>query len=351
VILLSESKYEKDGTLIWKTVSTNKWLNIETLSVNEVIFNKVCVVSELDSFVNKNSVSLNNRKDLLAEIFVAKAKIYSLPSEQAEIIDEAQFGERLKIVGVFKDEPWYEVFDRKTGKKGWIHFNTFSIVTTKTPLPPIEISFALKSSIITVEKKFTLEIIGNNIPPNSTITFNGISLPTIYVSPNSIKADVPSKLYAVEGKAFVKVITPNRIQKKHSLIIIDIKNPPNPPFEYVGLVSRQRANNDTAYLLAKNSKDPPIGVRLNDTVGGKYRVIAISSKEVVLRDKELGFEYSLPLIRRTTTQSNPNNPQVPIQQIGPNGQPCPPGIPCKILPKPEDKKQELEADEDEDGKH
>jgi hypothetical protein len=68
-----------------------------------------------------------------------------------------------------------------------------------------------------------------------------------------------------------------------------------PEFSFVGLVARRRANNDTALLQNKKTKEY-ISVRLNDTVPDRFRVFSISSKEVVVMDTALKLRHVLGFV-------------------------------------------------------
>lgn len=236
------------------------------------------------------------------------------------------------------------------------------VITPPPPIPPnVMLGFMSPQMVYAGSKGFRLELNGDKFTPETLIIINGMQIPTNFVSGQRLTADIPASMIAGAGNLNIEV---KSLDGKlfSNMMSLSVQQAPQPDFDYVGLVSRQRANNDTAYLLAKNSKDPPIGVRLNDTVGGRFKVISISNKEVVLKDKDLGFEYRKPLFRTgqngssgsrpgsggTNNQGFPNNPQVPIQQIGPNGQPCPPGIPC--MPQQNNRKVEQDdGDEDDDG--
>jgi hypothetical protein len=92
--------------------------------------------------------------------------------------------------------------------------------------------------------------------------------------------------------------------------------------QYIGMIGRKRYNNDTAYFM-ETGKDKPFGARLNDVVGERFRLIDISSAEVVFQDIELGFKHRIQLTRTATTTGT----TIPGQPS--RGQPggSPPGFP------------------------
>jgi hypothetical protein len=95
-------------------------------------------------------------------------------------------------------------------------------------------------------------------------------------------------------------------------VIITVQSPPRPQLQYIGMIARKRFNNDTAYFQEKG-KDTPVGARLNDVVGGRFRIVSISASEVVLEDVNLAFRHKLALYRPAPGQTansgggNPNN--------------------------------------------
>ena len=62
------------------------------------------------------------------------------------------------------------------------------------------------------------------------------------------------------------------------------------------MIARKRGNNDTAYFQ-ETGKPLPFGARLNDVVSGRFRLVSISSGEVVFEDTSLGFRHRLALYR------------------------------------------------------
>ena len=82
--------------------------------------------------------------------------------------------------------------------------------------------------------------------------------------------------------------------------------PPTPPnFNYVGLIGKPRFN-DTAVLQDKSSKELQ-NVQRGDAVGGRFRVVSISEKEVVLIDATLKIRFRLAY----TIDQNSNSPYRP----------------------------------------
>jgi hypothetical protein len=90
-------------------------------------------------------------------------------------------------------------------------------------------------------------------------------------------------------------------------MMLNVQAPPVPQFQYIGMIARQRYNNDTAYFQ-EQGKQTPIGARLNDVIGGRFRLKSISAGETIFEDVNLGFKHRLALYRPAPGQSAGNNP-------------------------------------------
>ena len=233
-----------------------------------------------------------------------------------------------------------------------------------TPTPEFFAASVTPQSVYAGAKGFRLEVFGERFTPESRIYFNGGELPTTFVSPQKLTADIPANLIAGEGSRQIIVQTPDG-KLYSNQILLNVQAPPRPELQYIGMIARRGFNNDTAYFLEKDKKEP-FGARLNDTVAGRFRLFSISSSEVVFVDKELGFRHQMPLYRPVPGQSastdkpenprsnipngytpyNPNNPNI-IQQDIPG---IPNNIPRYIPPQqPQPKPTTNNDDDDDDG--
>ena len=250
------------------------------------------------------------------------------------------------------------------------------IVTPTPPIPPpLLVGFITPQSVYAGSKTFRLEVNGDKFTTDSMIILNGSQLPTTYVSPQKLVADVPSNFISGAGQLFVIVRTPDG-KLYSNQVSLNIQAPPTPQFQYIGMIARQKFNNDTAYFQ-EPGKPTPFGARLNDVVAGRFRLASISSGETIFEDVNLGFKHRLAIQRPAngqtggvaggTVQQNPglsspgripagkgvynpndlNSQPVPIQQGD-----CPPGIPCgdagRIVIQQPQMPQE-KKDEDDDG--
>ena len=234
-----------------------------------------------------------------------------------------------------------------------------------TPTPEFFAASVTPQSVYAGAKGFRLEVFGERFTPDSRIYFNGSELPTTFVSPQKLTADIPANLIAGEGSRQIIVQTPDG-KLYSNQILLNVQAPPRPELQYIGMIARRGFNNDTAYFLEKDKKEP-FGARLNDTVAGRFRLFSISSSEVVFVDKELGFRHPMPLYRPAPGQSasttdRPDGPEnmrrgvpntySPYDQNNPNTiQQEIPGIPNNIpryIP-PLQPKPTTNSDDDDDG--
>ncbi len=179
---------------------------------------------------------------------------------------------------------------------------------TPTPTPPLFLSFVNPSSTYAGLKAFQLNVNGDKFTPETQIYFNAVPLQTTYINPQRISAQVPANLIANAGAARIYVATPDgKLYSNEGSF--NIQAPPKPQFKYIGLIARRHNNNDTAFFQ-EQSKREPTDARLNDVVGGRFRVVSISVEEVELQDTRLGFRHKLKLERpkpgqRTFTRPTP----------------------------------------------
>ncbi len=240
----------------------------------------------------------------------------------------------------------------------------------KTPEPivyDIAVNYISRQSVYAGEKGFRLEVGGEKFAPDTYIYFNGSQLPTNFIGPQQLSADIPANFIASEGQRQIVVQTTDG-KRFSAPVVFNVQAPPRPQFQYLGIVSRKRGNNDTAYIQEQAGNNaPPVSKRLNDIVGGRFRLVSIAPTRLMVQDVNLGFMHTVELVKgsggqfsSSTTGPNhrlpsnniyqPNYPTIPNQPI-PN-QPCPPGIPCdKIKPyeSPTPNPQKQDADDDEDG--
>ena len=189
-----------------------------------------------------------------------------------------------------------------------------------TPEAPIKVGYVTPQSVYSGSKTFRLEVNGDKFTPDSVILFNGTQLPTTYISPQKLVADIPADMIAGEGTRVITVIAPGGLYSNN--VSLNVQSPPTPGFQYIGMIARKRYNNDTAYFQ-EEGKQTPISGRLNDIVGGRFRLISISAEETIFEDVNLGFKHKVALYRPApgqTSSGNNNNPNTPGMTLQ-NGMP------------------------------
>ena len=185
---------------------------------------------------------------------------------------------------------------------------------TPTPTPPYTLVSVSPQSVYAGSKNFRLEFNGDKFTPDARIYFNGNELPTTFVSPQRLAANVPANF--ISGAGQLQVIARSPDGSKYSLPgFVMVQAPPTPTFQYIGMIGRTRFNNDTAYFL-EQGKQTPIAARLNDVVAGRFRVTSIDADKVLFEDTSLGFRHRVDLYRPAAGTSTTN-------PLGPGGRPFP----------------------------
>lgn len=230
-----------------------------------------------------------------------------------------------------------------------------------TPEPPIKVAYIMPQTIYAGSGAFRMELNGDKFAPDTKVYFNQSQMPTSFVSAQKISAEVPAALIANEGP---KTIIVQSLDGKRwsNQIILNVQAPPKPQFTYIGMIARKRYNNDTAYFQ-ESGKQLPTSARLNDVVGGRFRLMSISADETVLEDVNLGFRYRLPLVKTPAASSggpsvnpygypngggyvNPAYPQPPYPGMPGTGRPV--YVSPNTNQKPQTDKKDTDKDVDDD---
>lgn len=175
-----------------------------------------------------------------------------------------------------------------------------------TPTPPVLLASVSPQNVYARTGDFTLEVSGDKFTPASRILFNSTELPTRFVSPQQLSANVPAGMIAGEGPRQIKVSTPDG-KLYSNLATLNVTAPPAPNYLYVGIIGGQRYN-DTAVLKDKNSKEL-LSVQRGDVVGGRFRVTSISERELSLVDTSLRVKHTLPFTGGDTGDNGVRGPQ------------------------------------------
>jgi hypothetical protein len=187
---------------------------------------------------------------------------------------------------------------------------------TPAPPPPVIIASVMPQTVYAGTGGFRLEVMGDKFDPSMHIYFNQSEVPTNFVNSQRLTADIPANFIAAEGPK--AIIVQNADGKKYSnQFLWTVQAPPKPQFQYVGMIARKRYNNDTAYFQ-EQGKQTPTGARLNDVVGGRFKLISISADETVFEDVNLGFKHRIPLYRPAPGTASSGYPGGPYQPYNPN---------------------------------
>ena len=232
-----------------------------------------------------------------------------------------------------------------------------------TPTPAFLVGSIGPENVYAGSKGFRLEVNGDRFTPDARIYFSQTEMPTTYVSPQKLLTEISANMIAGEGPRQIIVQTPDG-KKYSNQVMLSVQAPPKPQFTYIGMIGRKRFNNDTAYFI-ESGKTTPFGARLNDVVGGTFRLVSILPGEVLFVDVNLGFRHKVAVTKQSSSgSSGPSAPSGPMinNGFGPGGMPvvpntspdCVPGIPCNI-PRtgaptpPQPGRTPLKKDVDDDG--
>ena len=177
---------------------------------------------------------------------------------------------------------------------------------TPAPTPPLSASSLSPASVYARTADFNLQLVGDKFTSAVKIIIDGRELPTRFVSSQQLFATVPASLILNPGVRQVMARTSDGTLYSNT-IGLNITPPPLPNFTYVGIIGKPRFN-DTAVLQDKSSKDF-IRVKRGDPVGGRFRVVSISEKEVKLIDTALNITHTLSFTADQTS-SGPYRPPV-----------------------------------------
>lgn len=169
------------------------------------------------------------------------------------------------------------------------------------PTPNLIVTFVNPQGVYAGTRGFRMEVSGDKFTPDVRIYYQGSEMPTTFISAQQLATNIEANFIAQSGGRIIEVRTPDG-KLWSNQFSFNVQEPPRPQFQYVGMIARKRGNNDTAYF--RETGKPEFGHRLNDVVGGRFRLVSISAGEVVFEDTSLGFRHRLPLFRGTVPGSS-----------------------------------------------
>ena len=120
---------------------------------------------------------------------------------------------------------------------------------------------------------------GDKFTPAVHITMDGRDLPTRFVNAQQVTTTVPAALITNPGTRQI-IVRNNDGSLYSNTIMLNVTPPPEPNFNYVGIIAKPRGN-DTAVLQDKSSKEPTkqrIRIRLK---AYDSKVIDQSAKQIL----------------------------------------------------------------------
>ena len=225
--------------------------------------------------------------------------------------------------------------------------------TVNCPTPVMQIAFVGPQSVYAGAQAFRLEVNGDHFTPDSRIYFNQVEMPTTFINGQRLITDVPSNMIAQQGQAQIIAQTPDGKTYSNPFSMM-IQAPPKPNVQYIGMITKKRGNNDTAYFLdpTRGPTATPFGARLNDVINGRFRLIDMSAGGVMFEDVSLGFRHNVAITKPSTggnTGTAPNGfqPFDPSRFVPGSI----PGIPGSVAPgqPPRRPTPTTDVDDDDDG--
>jgi len=163
-----------------------------------------------------------------------------------------------------------------------------------TPPPPQTIVAMSPSSSFAGGKGFRFEVSGSNFTADTKIYFNEGQLQTTFINSQRLAANISGNMVSTEGVRNVQVKTADG-RLYSNLTRFNVLPPPRPAFSFLGATLRARSNNATAYIQEQSGSDP-VARRLNDVLGGRFRIVNITPSQVVVEDTALGFRHTVPVV-------------------------------------------------------
>ncbi|OLE55373.1 MAG: hypothetical protein AUG51_03610 [Acidobacteria bacterium 13_1_20CM_3_53_8] len=180
---------------------------------------------------------------------------------------------------------------------------------TPTPTPPVVLASVQPQSVFARTGDFQLTVTGDKFTPATHIFFGDTEVPTKFVSPQQLTANVPGALISYEGSRQIIVKTTDG-QLYSNPLALNVQQPPPPNFVFIGIIGKPHYN-DVAVLKEKNSSEL-LNVQRGDIIGGHYRVTSISEREVIVVDTNLSnVKHKLPFTGDTARAPQQGRQNVP----------------------------------------
>lgn len=172
---------------------------------------------------------------------------------------------------------------------------------TPTPTPPVLLASLSPANVYARTGDFTLEISGDKFTPQLKVLIDNNEMPTRFISPQQVSANVPAAVIANPGVRQVMLRSSDGTLYSNPAAL-SVAPAPTPNYTYVGIIGTRR-HIDTAIVQDKANKEM-LNVQRGDLLGGRFRVTSISEKELILVDNNLKIKHALAF----TTQGERGNP-------------------------------------------
>jgi hypothetical protein len=165
-----------------------------------------------------------------------------------------------------------------------------------TPTPwPIPVSSVNPGNAIARTAGFTLTVFGENMPQDAQGLINGRAYPTTFVSVTQVKINIPAEAIKTPGMLSVTVRSSGNSALYSNPASVNVAAPPEPPYKYVGLITVKGA--PTATMVSKNNDDDIQNVKKGQVIGGRWKIINITSQQVEIEDTSIKVSH---IIRYTS---------------------------------------------------
>lgn len=165
---------------------------------------------------------------------------------------------------------------------------------TPPPPPPLLLASVSPSNVYARSADFKLDLAGDKFTPAVKIYFDGRELPTTYSSPQQLSATVPAAMIAAPGSRNIVVRTPDN-SLFSATVTLNVAAPPTPNYSYIGIIGEYGRVKDTAIVQDKGNKNTTLNVHRGDVLSGRFRVVSISDKELVMMDTTLKIKHTLAM--------------------------------------------------------
>jgi hypothetical protein len=152
-----------------------------------------------------------------------------------------------------------------------------------TPTPwPIPVFSLNPGGVIARTADFTLTVFGEKMPQDAQGFLNERAYPTTFVNATQVRINVPADAIRAPGSLTVKVRSKSDPNIESNPTPLQVAAPPEPPYKYIGIITLK--NVPKAVLSSQGDDNDVYNVKKGDVLGGKWKVINITSKKVEIED-------------------------------------------------------------------